>query len=215
MAVASSAAFSVAPATAQAEVTGNISATSNYMWRGLTQSDNQAAIQGGIDYANDSGFYLGTWSSTVTFGGTSTYELDGYLGFSGETSGVEYDLGYVYYAYPLDDNANFSEVYGSIGMSGFTLGGAVSASEDWDDSETGDVYAYGSYGFDISENASMSILVGNQSYAEDGADSFTHGQISLSMEDFTFAVDQIFDDEIDQNEGDPVVSVMYSKSFGL
>jgi uncharacterized protein (TIGR02001 family) len=215
MAVASSAAFSIAPATTQAEVTGNIGATSNYMWRGLTMSNNKSAIQGGVDYANESGFYLGTWTSSLD----GTYEIDGYLGFGGSAGSVDYDIGYIYYAYPRDDKLDAGEVYGSVGMSGFTLGGAVTTNEEdnWGE-DTGDVYVYGSYGFDISEKSSMSFTVGNQSYAEKDSDSYTHAQVSLSMSDFTFAIDQVIggEDNVDDgldNEGDMMVSVMYSKSF--
>ena len=66
--------------SALAEVTGNIGATSNYLWRGTTQTSNEAAIQGGLDYAHDSGFYAGTWASNVDFGDETSYELDFYGG---------------------------------------------------------------------------------------------------------------------------------------
>ena len=47
------------------EWSANASMTSNYIWRGLTQTENEAAVQGGIDYAADNGFYIGTWASNV------------------------------------------------------------------------------------------------------------------------------------------------------
>ena len=46
--------------------TGNISFTSNYIWRGFSLSNDNAAIQGGLDYNWDAGFYVGTWVSTCT-----------------------------------------------------------------------------------------------------------------------------------------------------
>lgn len=52
--------------SAQAEVTANIAASSNYYWRGITQTDDGAAVSGGLDYSNESGFYAGTWSLTST-----------------------------------------------------------------------------------------------------------------------------------------------------
>ena len=52
------------------EWTANFAASNNYIWRGLTQSINEAAISGGIDYAADSGFYLGTWASNVSYAQT-------------------------------------------------------------------------------------------------------------------------------------------------
>ena len=53
---------------AQAELSANLGVQSNYYFRGITQTDDKAAVSGGIDYAHDSGFYLGTWLSNVDFG---------------------------------------------------------------------------------------------------------------------------------------------------
>jgi uncharacterized protein (TIGR02001 family) len=111
---------------AQAEVSANIGATSNYLWRGVTQTNNGAAIQGGIDYSHESGFYLGTWASNVDFGDSTSNdtgtEVDLYGGFAGEVSGLIYDLGYIKYLYPQHKGADFGEVYGSLGYSYFTVG---------------------------------------------------------------------------------------------
>ena len=89
-------ATTAAPAFAQEEsssgitVSGNAAVTSDYRFRGLSFSDGDIAIQGGIDVAHESGFYIGTWGSSIedspTFGHT---ELDVYGGWSGEvTSGL-------------------------------------------------------------------------------------------------------------------------------
>jgi uncharacterized protein (TIGR02001 family) len=48
-------------------ISANIGAVSNYIWRGVTQTGDQAAVQGGFDYAHESGFYAGTWASNVDF----------------------------------------------------------------------------------------------------------------------------------------------------
>jgi len=96
--------------SAAAELSANIGATSNYVWRGATQTDDNAAVQGGIDYAHDSGFYLGTWVSNVDFGSGGEVEWDLYGGFGGEVGGFGYDLGIIYYAYPDSTDANFTEL---------------------------------------------------------------------------------------------------------
>ncbi len=67
-------------AMAESPWSANIGVGSNYMWRGITQTDNAAAISGGVDYANPNGFYAGTWTSNVTWVGDS-YELDLYAGY--------------------------------------------------------------------------------------------------------------------------------------
>ncbi len=74
---------------AQAEITGNASVVSDYNWRGITQTAGDPAIQGGIDYAHESGFYAGAWGSNVDFGDCcdENLETDLYFGWSGgETS---------------------------------------------------------------------------------------------------------------------------------
>ena len=65
-AISSACLLTAMPSYAEGSFTANASATSNYIWRGLTQTTNEAAVQGGIDYAHESGFYAGTWASNVT-----------------------------------------------------------------------------------------------------------------------------------------------------
>ena len=64
------------------EWSANAAMTNNYIWRGLTQTENEAAIQGGIDYSHESGFYAGTWVSNVNYGPSDvySYEHDMYAG---------------------------------------------------------------------------------------------------------------------------------------
>ena len=54
-------------------VSGNIALTSDYIWRGMTQSAGGPAVAGGFDLSTDSGFYLGTWGSSVQFGDCLLY----------------------------------------------------------------------------------------------------------------------------------------------
>ena len=80
--------------TELAQVTANAAATSNYLWRGQEQTGGDAAVSGGIDYANESGFYAGTWSSNASWADEMTYELDLYAGFGGAINeNVSYDVG--------------------------------------------------------------------------------------------------------------------------
>ncbi len=122
----------VAPAPALEETSdftysANIALTSNYVWRGITQTDNSPAIQGGFDLGYK-GFYAGVWGSNVEFGSVldESMELDLYGGYKGEVAGIGYDLGYIKYAYPHNSSAlNFGEAYvglsksiGDLGLSG-------------------------------------------------------------------------------------------------
>jgi len=111
-------------APSYADLTANVSVTNNYIWRGLTQTINEAAVQGGIDYASDSGFYAGTWVSNVSYDSDDaySYEHDMYFGFAGETETFSYDIGYLYYNYDSNAGYDFSEVYGSLGFGNLSVG---------------------------------------------------------------------------------------------
>jgi len=97
-------------AMAELEVSTNVSATNNYVWRGMTQANNAAAVQGGVDIGMD-GLYLGAWTSNVA-GDT---EVDGYAGYAGEIDGLGYDLGFIRYGYLDAPGGNFNETY--LGLS--------------------------------------------------------------------------------------------------
>ena len=96
-------------------ITANVTVASNYIYRGLTQTNNKPAIQGGFDYAHESGFYIGNWNSSITWisdsypgagqGGHSVsapVEMDFYAGFKKEFIGEGFatDIGVLQYYYP-------------------------------------------------------------------------------------------------------------------
>lgn len=88
-------------------LTGNFGFFSQYIFRGLTQTDHKPALQGGFDYAHSSGFYLGTWASNISwlsdYGAYtgSSMEWDFYGGYKGSLGGdLGYDVGLLQYWYP-------------------------------------------------------------------------------------------------------------------
>ena len=114
---------------AMAELTGNAGVMSQYLFRGLEQGPS-AAGYGGIDYAHESGFYVGTWAATIGFasGSGSSSEVDFYTGYAGEAGSVAYDVGVIYYWYSEEDEVgnadptnNTIELYGSLGFGPVTL----------------------------------------------------------------------------------------------
>jgi len=104
-----------------ASVSANVSFASDYIWRGMTQSDGPA-IQGGFDYASDGGFYAGIWGSNVNFNDGAGSELDYYFGYGFNMGSVGVDVGYLAYDYPDNDsNLNFEEIYVGLSMGDFGL----------------------------------------------------------------------------------------------
>jgi uncharacterized protein (TIGR02001 family) len=89
-------------------VTGNLAVVSDYRFRGLSQTfaegfDAAPAIQGGIDYAHSSGWYIGNWDSNVSgnsYPNGASLEMDFYGGYRWTIGDVGLDLGTIYYAYP-------------------------------------------------------------------------------------------------------------------
>jgi uncharacterized protein (TIGR02001 family) len=79
-------------------VSANVGYTSDYVFRGVSQSGEDPAIQGGVDFTCGR-FYVGTWGSSVAFAGGAP-EIDVYGGFKHVTGPISWDFGFIYYSYP-------------------------------------------------------------------------------------------------------------------
>lgn len=98
------------------EFSGNVGLASEYVFRGISQSDESPALQGGIDWSHESGFYAGVWGSNVKFTDASL-ETDIYGGYSGEYNGLTYDIGAIYYLYPdADDRFDYDFVEAAFAL---------------------------------------------------------------------------------------------------
>jgi uncharacterized protein (TIGR02001 family) len=116
----------------------NAGVVSDYRYRGISQSRLQSAVQGGVDYADKSGFYVGAWGSSIkwikdagtlteTAGIKGSVEIDLYGGYKGTAGDVAYDVGFLRYEYAGNNlkntgyaNANTNEVYGAVTYGLFT-----------------------------------------------------------------------------------------------
>jgi uncharacterized protein (TIGR02001 family) len=159
----------------------NVAITSHYVWRGNSEgwmtngtgkgneSDSKLAIQGGFDFAHESGVYVGTWISNVYLG----VEHDLYVGFSNDIgdTGVSYDVGYIQYLYPSHEDSDFAEGY--LGLS-YSISGVDLGVIGYQDFENETLYAEGSIGYDLGM-ASLSATVGSYVVENYGPDSGYHG----------------------------------------
>jgi uncharacterized protein (TIGR02001 family) len=130
LALASALAAPVATAAEQSphSLSGNVGLYSQYIFRGLAQTDGDPALQGGFDYSHASGFYLGTWASNISwlrdFGSYSSggsMEWDFYGGYKGSfgKSDLGFDIGLLQYYYPGNTAAGVTkadtlELYGAL-----------------------------------------------------------------------------------------------------
>ncbi|MCP4043220.1 MAG: hypothetical protein GY731_14895 [Gammaproteobacteria bacterium] len=138
------------PLVANADISANVGFVTDYLFRGISQTDNSPAIQGGFDYNHDSGFYVGIWGSSIDF--ADGLEADYYAGFSSEFSnGLGWDAGVIYYDYPGDHDTgglenDYAEIYGSLSydFGPAAVTGAVNYSGDYfADSDDAVYYALG------------------------------------------------------------------------
>ena len=234
-AVAASLLAGATATTVQAgEISANVALTSDYRFRGISQSNEDIAIQGGFDYAWDNGIYIGTWGSSVDFDSTSddgfngSLELDYYIGWSsdvGENSAI--DVGYLYYDYPGDSSAgegDYQEIYGSFSWHDLTVG--INYSDDYYGETDTFFYYYADYSWGFMENWSLDLHVGYNDLEKNGGflatdeDSYTDYSVGVTASylavDWTLAyVGTTLDEEdvFDTDWAEDTAVFTVSKSF--
>jgi len=203
---------------ATAGVTANAAATSNYVWRGLTQSGNASAVSGGLDYEAPMGFSVGTWVSDTAFG---SQELDVYGGWGMKFGPVGFNVGAIAYIYPqynaaddpatTDDERDVNWAEGSVGVS-FSAGpvdlsGKVNFSPNVFGTEEKGVYIefgaetampgfkdttlavhVGNYTFDVDATDASKATFNPAKETSSGYDDYTDVSVSISHDAWTFAI---------------------------
>lgn len=148
----------------------NVSFTTDYRFRGISQTNRDPAVQGGFDWSHASGFYLGGWGSNVSFtdGGT---EFDFYGGWGTALSeSVALDMGVIYYAYPSDPDADYVELQANLGFFGATVGLNYSPEYTYD---TGTFfYLYGAYSLPLGDTFTLDFNLGLNQFKGGNLNSF-------------------------------------------
>jgi len=175
----------------------NVGLYSQYIFRGLTQTNHDAALQGGVDLTHSSGFYLGAWGSNISwltdgnnngqsggyYNSGGSLEIDVYGGYRTELakSGVTLDVGALQYYYPGHrrssmPRANTTELYGALsyGWLQAKISGVVSP-DAWG---TGD--ARGTYYAELNATVPVSDLIGSKEGLASGLTALVH----LARQDF-------------------------------
>lgn len=122
----------------------NIGIVSDYTFRGVSQTNEGPAIQAGMDYAHDSGFYAGTWGSNVDFveGDAANIEWDLYLGWSGNFSEtVSFDVSVLRYVYLDQSDYNYTELLFGLGVGDYLSFQLGYSNDVFNSDETGIYYA--------------------------------------------------------------------------
>jgi uncharacterized protein (TIGR02001 family) len=162
---------------AESPLSANVGVFSDYRFRGATQTDKKAALQGGFDYATAGGFYIGNWNSSISWigGNSSGLESDFYVGYTTEVGGVGVDVGNLYYAYPGASDANTNELYASLSFGPITFKTSYSTTDYFGvDNTDGTLYYNLSGSYELVEGVSVSASAGytdlDKAQAGDGYD---------------------------------------------
>lgn len=144
----------------------NAAVTNDYVWRGISQTEGHAAVQGGVDVTYGS-FYAGGWASTVDFGDSTDLEWDVSAGVTGRAGVIDWDLGLSYYAYvgaPSGADYDFVELKAAASHSfdKLTLGAAVYYSPDFSGVDKTATYLEANGAYEINDRWSVSGGIGRQ-----------------------------------------------------
>jgi len=171
------------PAMAQEEtdpapevtISGSATVVSDYRFRGFSQTNEEATIQGGFTVSHASGFYVGTWGSGIGFANGS--EIDVYAGFSTDVApGLTADIGTTLYLYPGASDSTIVEPYlsltGTLGPASLKGGIAWTPGGQTALADESGVYLYSDLGVGV-PNTPITVK-GHLGYAK--SDSFLGGQ---------------------------------------
>lgn len=143
--------------TARAETSSTIVVVSDYLFNGVSQTDERPALQVSLDWAGEDGIYAGLWGSNVKFGEGTNLEADGYLGYSTTlTNTINIDIGVAQYSYhgeSFSSDYNYAETWLKVNYGHY----AVNFWYAWDYFGTGagHVIAMVTYTLPISDSFSV------------------------------------------------------------
>jgi uncharacterized protein (TIGR02001 family) len=161
-------------AAASAEISGNVALTTDYVWRGVSQTNEDPAVQGGLDFAHESGIYVGTWGSNVDFGSVEHMELDLYGGIAKEFGDWGIDVGFIRYMYFSDTNdIDFTELYAGVSYGPFS----AKISNDFDNDN---LYMEAGADFELASGFGIGLHIGK--YDFDGGADYVDYSLGVSKE---------------------------------
>ncbi len=186
LALASGLAIGAASASADDSFSANVALTQDYRWRGVSRTNNDAAIQGGFDYTHDSGLYIGSWASNVNFGGgldAGSTEIDVYGGYGGDISdNLGFDVGFIFYHFQNETDLDFLEIQGALTFYGVTVG--LNYADEFGDGGPRNLYTHAEYSYSFTDNLRLDLHAGytdtdEDDFWEDGEDSYGDWSIGL------------------------------------
>ncbi|MEM1138958.1 MAG: TorF family putative porin [Pseudomonadota bacterium] len=204
------------------ELSANVAITTDYRFRGFSQTDLGPAIQGGFDYGIGI-FYLGTWASSVDFGDDTTMEIDFYGGIAPSIGPVDLDLGIIYYAYPDspdEPDQEFIEYYAGAGTTlaeFLDVGVSVAYSDDFYLESGESFYTNLTAGVPLGKYFGLDGSYGISTFDEDGTDDYEDYSVGLTTSAYGLDLDLRYIGtsgvEGDPSAADDTVVFTVGKSF--
>ncbi len=205
--------------------TANVGLVSDYAYRGWSQTDERPALQGGFDYAHDSGLYAGVWGSNVSWlsdaspNVSNSLELDLYGGYKGTIGAIGYDVGLLQYYYPGSYPKGFNSpdtLEGYIGLSweflSFKYSYAFTDLFGYDKSDGSQYYDLGA-AVDVGGGFTLAAHVGYSDIK--GQDDYTDWKLGVTKEfgGFNFGLHYVDTDVDNADLADERVILSIAKSF--
>lgn len=193
---------------------GNVTFISDYVWRGISQTREQAAVQGSLDFERG-GFYAGLWGSNVDYGSDAQLELDLSVGYRWSyENGFGWSVGLLESAYFDESELNMLELVVGVEFRGLEL--TAFYAEDYSGIETDTLYLDLSYDRQWTDRVGLHLHVGHSSFEAssglvdylDYAAGVTFSAVGL---DFGLTAHGTDLDGVDEADDRVVVSI--SKSF--
>jgi uncharacterized protein (TIGR02001 family) len=195
-AAAGAMAQTAAPAAPESTLAYNIGAVSDYRYRGISQTRKQATLQGGFDYNDKSGFYVGAWASGIKWiqdagAKDGNVEIDLYGGYKGAAGDVAYDVGFLRYQYQGNSlakvsglvDANTNEVYAAATLGLFTAKYSYATSNLFGNPKSsGSYYLDLSAALDLGEGYSLTPHLGYQNIAKTPDGTYTDYALTLGKD---------------------------------
>lgn len=182
-------------AVAEGEFSGNIALTTDYVFRGVSQTDGAPTVSGGFDWASDD-FYAGVWASGVDFGDGTSTEVDFYGGWTPSVGVFDLDLGVIYYVYPdAPDNPeqNYVEIYAGASTTLADLvevGASVAYSPEYYLEDGESIYTSFSAGVPLGDMFAVDATVGFLSFQDEVDD---QGQLNDNFMDYSIGLTTSFE----------------------
>ena len=213
---------------ALAQVSSTVTLTNDYDFRGISLSAKDPAVQASLDYAHESGFYVGAWASNADFGPGSDvdYEVDLYAGFTGGSEeGLGWEAGIVYYLWPGGqypegsgfDDLDYPEIY--AGLTHGMFSGKVWYSNDYSATDEDGFYLEGNVAIPLPANFTLNLhagyswgdywkdLIGDESLDYSVGIGYTVGHFDLGLKYVDTDTDVIVRDDVFNNEGRAIFTI--------